>query len=294
MNIKFYDSVRECITNFEQLSIIKKITSIIMSYVNFFRFHIKESYSDTQNDSQSIDKYILEPSLRTLSNGNGRDKLIVCLHGLGRDYCQFNELIRELEKTNLANTTIYIPNIIEKGSAKLDSMIEPIVKEIQLWAINDKYRDKFHELILIGISNGGRIARAIEANISIISNIKKIHFVSIVGACNGSSTADLANKLGLSFLVSKAISEEMPTRSARSIQLNNDWINSFNNCTNINREYTFIASPHDFHVPNKSSTLMEVPAQANVITRYAIILNHGHLSIVDAVAKSITDLICDI
>jgi hypothetical protein len=55
----------------------------------------------------------------------------------------------------------------------------------------------------------------------------------------------------------------------------------------LKREYTFFASPHDWLVPNYGSSLMEIThAQA----QYSIVLNHGHNSIVNAVAKSVATM----
>ena len=54
-------------------------------------------------------------------------------------------------------------------------MVKPIFEEIEKWA---KTSDE-KELVLVGISNGGRIARAIEAEIAkseSSANIKKLRF----------------------------------------------------------------------------------------------------------------------
>jgi len=165
-------------------------------------------------------------------------------------------------------------------------MARPIFEEIMKWGSTDGEK----ELTLVGISNGGRIARAIETEIAKSghrSNIRKLRFVSIVGACKGSALANLANKVGLSRLLSKNISEEMPTNSLRNNKLNQEWKEGL--ADGSSREYTFIASPHDWQVTNYSSTLMDVCGQK---ARYAIVPGHGHCSIVDAVAKTVVEIIC--
>lgn len=95
--------------------------------------------------------------------------------------------------------------------------------------------------MLVGISNGGRVARAIDAELGKSNhlNIKKIHFVSVVGACKGSSLADLAHTCGLSWLRA-----EMHTYSTRNTKLNYDWAKAIVS-DRPTRKYTFIASPHD-------------------------------------------------
>ena len=141
----------------------------------------------------------------------------------------------------------------------------------------------------VGISIGGRIARAIEVQLAkseCSANIKKLRFVSIVGACKGSSLVNLANKVGLSRLMSKNISEEMPTKSPRNQRLDEEWAKASSN--RPSREYTFIASPHDWQVPNYDSSLMSVDKQN---ARYAIVPGHGHNSIVNAVATAVAEVI---
>ena len=55
----------------------------------------------------------------------------------------------------------------------------------------------------------------------------------------------------------------------------------------IAREYTFFASPHDSHVPDYESSLMEVPGHR---ARYAIVPGQGHFTMEDAVAKSVAEI----
>ena len=86
--------------------------------------------------------------------------------------------------------------------------------------------------------------------------------------------------------MSKNISEEMPTTSKRNLQLNEDWVNGLS--TGPIREYTFIASPHDWQVTNYDSSLMEVGVKN---ARYTIVPGHGHNSIVNAVSKAVAEII---
>lgn len=66
-----------------------------------------------------------------------------------------------MQKKDLSETDIFIPRVLQKGNAKLDEMVKPIVEEIVKWAKTGK-----KELVLVGISNGERISRAIEAELS--------------------------------------------------------------------------------------------------------------------------------
>lgn len=279
--IKFFNNTSSCISNFENMHWTKKAISLIQSFETLFIYALHKI---------NLALYRVDAQMDSLTNANVKDlskkRLVVCIHGLNNNPAQFKKITDEMRKKDLSETNIFIPRVLQKGNAKLDEMVKPIFEEIAKWA---KTSDE-KELVLVGISNGGRIARAIEAEIakpeSNATNIKKLHFVSIVGACRGSSLANLANKVGLSWLVSKNILEEMPTTSKRNQQLNADWENGLS--TGPTREYTFIASPHDWQVPNYDSSLMEV-GEKNA--RYAIVPGHGHNSIVNAVSKSVAEII---
>ena len=211
--------------------------------------------------------------------------LLSAYFGLNNNPTQFKKIVDEMQKKELSETDIFIPRVLQKGNAKLDEMVKPIFEEIAKWAKTSGEK----ELVLVGISNGGRISRAIEAELAKSesnANIKKLRFVSIVGACKGSSLVNLANKVGLSWLMSKNISEEMPTDSIRNQRLNQDWVDGLSN--GPTREYTFIASPHDWQVTNYDSSLMAADKQN---ARYAIVPGHGHNSIVNAVAKTVAEII---
>jgi hypothetical protein len=205
---------------------------------------------------------------------------------------QFKKIVDEMQKKGFATEEFFIPRVLEKGNAELDEMVRPIVEEIEKWAQTPG--DK--ELILVGISNGGRISRAIEVEIAkseSYSNIKTLRFVSIVGACKGSYLVNLAKRVGLSpWVMSKKISEEMATDSPRIKRLNQEWTDGLSK--GPLRDYTFIASPHDWQVTNYDSALVEIDNLAETkvqCTRYAIVQGHGHNSIVNAVAESVAEIV---
>lgn len=273
--LQFFESAQECQTDRWQAPLLAKAISLIQSYGRFFTYFADKTY---QTLTYTVDAQMTDPV--SLS----QKKLVVCLHGLNNNPRQFKQILKEMG--NPADTDIYIPYILDKGNGPLDDMVQPIFDKIAEWAKTDG--DK--ELVLVGISNGGRVARAIEARLKEenTGNIKKLRFVSIVGACRGSSLATLAQRLHLSWLMRKNISAEMPTNSDRIQKLNAKWTKRLDN-TNLQREYYFIASPHDWHVPNYDSTLMEVPKKFPA--HYAIATGHGHNSIVNGSAKAIAKII---
>lgn len=285
--INFFDNSQACIADFQQTHWIRKALSFIKSVGTLLIYGLHRISLRFRKIEAQMAPYTAPTEL-------SKGRLVICLHGLNNNATQFKQIVTETEQHNLSETTdFFIPNILEKGNAKLTDIVQPIFKKITEWA--KQKGDK--ELVLVGISNGGRVARAIEAqllNSNELGNIKKIKFVSIVGACQGSSLVNLANRCKLSCLVSRNIAEEMPVDSARNKQLNSEWEAGLKKSSEVKskvkHEYTFIASPHDWQVPNYNSTLLDIKGQE---TRYAIIKGHGHNSIVNAAAEAVATIIAE-
>lgn len=281
-NVKYFSTPTEARSYYENTPWLLKVLSFIISIGTFLAYRLYNiALAVTHGEKQ------LEPYTQAPSNESRHQRLVVCLHGLNSPTIQFKKIFEEIRRYNTSNCDLYIPKILDRGNEKLDKMVAPIFNDIAAWAKSGT--DK--ELVLVGISNGGRIARAIEAeliNSGQIERIKKLQIVYLVGACKGSMLVNLAQKLHLTWLISKNIAEEMPTNSERFKRLETDCATAARRVNLPERNYTFIASAHDLIVPNYDSTLMEIPgAQA----KYAIIPNHGHNSIVYAVAKSIAGVI---
>ncbi|MBU0769274.1 MAG: hypothetical protein KJ687_09290 [Proteobacteria bacterium] len=279
--IKFFDKSASCINHFEKKHWLEKALSVIKSFGTLLFYTLTKL---------SLCLRRVEKRMEPLINVNKRDmskkRLVVCIHGLNNNPSQFEKIVDEMNEKGHSDTDVFIPRVLQKGNAKLDEMVRPILNVIDLWCATSGEK----ELVLVGISNGGRIARAIDSRISTLengSNIKKLRFISIVGACKGSALVNLARKVGLSWMMSKNISEEMLTDSSSNALLNKQWSLELLN-KSMTREYTFIASPHDWQVPNYSSSLMEVQ---DCKACYAIIPGHGHNSIVNAAAKTVAEVI---
>ncbi len=278
--IHFFDQRQSCIDHYRNIHWSKKALSLIISFGTLFTYSLNRV---------SLKVRRAERKMKPLTSNAGslsKKKLVVCLHGLNNNPTQFKKIVRELQKKDLSETDIHIPHILKKGNATLDEMANKIYLTIKTWAETQQEC----ELVLVGISNGGRIAKAIEAKLSLAKhdNIKKLRFVSIVGACKGSSLVDLANRYRLSWLMSKNIAKEMPAKSERNRQLQEEWAQGLHD--GPAREYIFIASPHDWQVIDYESSLMEVNGKK---ARYAIIPGHGHNSIVNAVSKTVADIIAN-
>ncbi len=265
--IKFFESAAACIEDFEARWVGWAL-SLIQSFGTFFLEVLRRIYLHFQENDPQFD-------LLALEDDYSKKRLVVCLHGLNGSHYNFQKIVGEMKKRDLSDTDIFIPSILDGGNATLDEMVRPILSQILRWEKTSGEK----ELVLVGISNGSRIARAIETELAKTpTNIRKIKFVSIVGACRGSALMNLVNKLHLSWLFSRNIAEEMPADSARTLRLNREWEAVQNQ--GPQREYTLLASPHDWMVNNYDSTLMDVTLKRG---KYALVRGHGHWSIVDAV-----------
>jgi dienelactone hydrolase len=276
--VTFYNNAPICISQYKQECWLKKALSLIQSFGFFIAHAARFLYLRCTFKKVEMQPYTNPEQLT-------KKRLVVCLHGLNSHPVQFKILLDSLKKGNISSTDVYIPYVYKRGNAKLDELVKPIFEQIKKW--------NGEELVLVGISNGGRIARALKAEILKADsgvNVKKIKFVSIVGACQGSSLVNLAKKIKLSCCMSSSISDEMAIDPERNKQLNKDWEESFKNSPSVEKECTFFAAPHDWMVPNYSSTLLEVPHKS---TRYAIVKGHGHNSIVQAVTNAAAKIILD-
>jgi dienelactone hydrolase len=276
--ITFFDNAKECIAHFENASWSTRTLSFIQSFGTLFlhSFH-KIIRPLLRGTTQQM------PCATETIDDLAKQKLVVCLHGLNNSPLQYKKIINKALKHNPSETTFFCPKILQQGNAKLDEMAQPIFEQISQWSKTGGEK----ELVLVGISNGGRIARAIEAKLlekGNCGNIKKFRFVSVAGACKGSSLADLAHKFHLSWVMKKHISKEMPVSSKRNARLNKDLAQP----APFSRSYTFIAAPHDWEVPNYTSTLMDAPG---VQARYAIVPGQGHRSVEIRAAKAVAAII---
>lgn len=279
--VPFFDTPEHCIAHFEALPLHKRMWSCLSSFLTSIKSYCSDKLSLQVHRFRKIQSaHSVVPE-----EGFSQKKLVVCLHGLSNGPKQFDSIMRELFRRGPVGMDLFIPPILEAGNAKLDDMVQPIFEQIRKWSQTEG--DK--ELVLVGISNGGRIARALEARLGPLTSIKKIHFISVVGACQGSSLVNWMARLHLSWLVGKNIREEMAVDSPRNQQLNAEWMSSLT--TSALKEYTFIASPHDLTVPNYDSTLAAVPSLPGITARYALLPGHGHHSMQEAAAKAVAEII---
>lgn len=280
-DIQFFNSRDECIQNYEKLPWIQKVITFFESLGN-----------------QLICKVglLFQPSIEPLTNPDSIDfskkRLIVCIHGVYGSPSELKNLVHELQaKDPSQQSTIFVPRVLARGADPLDQMAEEIFASIQKWALEG---DPGKELVLVGVSNGARISRAIETRLTKENrvNIEQLRVVSVVGARRGSSLVTLANYLGLSWAISKPLSEEMPKNSERNKKLDLEWDQWIRQSEGLKCDFTFLASPYDAHVPDRDSSLPPI-LEGHIPVRYGFVMKHGHFTAIDGAAKTIANLIFD-
>jgi hypothetical protein len=281
--IDFFGDRASCISHFQSLPWTQKALSLLRSFGTFF-VYVRNKARRTFGRVEAA----MAPLSQLDHTGPSPQTLVVCIHGLNNNPAQFERILSEIRQGDPSNTAIYIPRVLNKGNAPLDALAQPIFDEIRQWAARGGTR-----LVLIGVSNGARTERQLEVEIGRSPECRSIAYIrvlSIVGANKGSALASLARRVGLSWVMSGPIAQEMPHDSDRTRQLNREWEETVSAPGGPQREYTYIAVPnrHDWQVPNYDSSLADVAGSHR--TRYAIVPGHGHNSVVDAAAAAVAEI----
>lgn len=274
----------QCLAHFRSISLSKKVCLFFESSWNSLLFMIKKIICILKKANTEVEH------LTRANREFSKDKLIICLHGLNSAPFRLKPVIDQLQQRPQADQAdIFVPYVLEKGNATLDRLADQIEPVIRAWAS----AHPGGELVLIGTSNGSRIAQAVDARLKHGDlSLRQITSISISGACRGSKTANLAKKvskcLPKSLLASPVIKEEMPVGSPRNQQLKREWEETVKHPCAIPRKYTFIAASGDWTVPNHSSTLMKVPRR--IPATYGFAYGHSHSSAVAASAQLISEI----
>lgn len=172
------------------MSMIYNVASSLYTEAEYFIKHRK-------NIAQFNGKYDTFPSIYVNDYVNDNDdfnntnmkSIIIMLHGMNSSSGQFWLHIKELEKYN-DYIKLYIPEITNRGMCTLQQSGDPVYSEI------DKHiRDiikKNIRIILIGISNGGRVALYIYSKIMDNYNYNNVYVSTLGSPLRGTYLADIA------------------------------------------------------------------------------------------------------
>ena len=123
--VEYFSTRGACLDNFNKKSTEDKIMSFIASCGNLLSFGLNKGYMIAKGFEKQMEPYTLAPN-----SNSANKKLVVCLHGLGSSPLQFKNIVDEMNQKNVSNIDIYIPKILQKGNAKLDEIVAPILKDI--------------------------------------------------------------------------------------------------------------------------------------------------------------------
>lgn len=201
--------------------------------------------------------------------------LFVLIHGLNGHPSSWNSHIKEIKKEK--NVDIFTPFVPEKGQCTLEKAANPILKHVQAYC--DKHPNK--PVILIGVSNGGRIATYIDIEMRKKDKYHKTAIkVSTIAAVHfGSLAIDHLKNFGLDGLIlQEHVSKELVHGSQKARELLHELKKPLP--TGVTRHYEFYATTEDSRVGLPSSL-----PKLNHNEKLHVIHGHGHNSIVKAIHK---------
>lgn len=143
--VHYFDNPSDCISHFDNTPLLQKAISLLKAVGNTLLYYLYR-VSLIFNRVEAQMKHLKETNAQSCS----KKRLIVCIHGLNNNPSQFKILVDELQKRELTDTAIIVPQVLQKGNAKLDDLAKPIYKEIKKWANSD---GEEKELVFVGISN---------------------------------------------------------------------------------------------------------------------------------------------
>jgi triacylglycerol esterase/lipase EstA (alpha/beta hydrolase family) len=250
-------------------SIYKECISRLQRANNPLKATAKNLFPILQKDRSYSD--VLQPWV----NGEDSSQLIVLIHGLNSSPLCWSKYIQKLSECK-KSTSYFAPYVYKKGYCKLKKASQPIFEVIQKYA----HQHPHNPIILVGHSNGARIAQYIERNL----DAKNITLVSIAGPHLGSKLVNWTTFLSLNS--SLGISDSM----ANELMYNSEWAkrklikwqkNSVEHVDKVGKRI-FIASADDLRIFPNSTSFPNLPNST-----YLLISGESHVTIVDAVCEKV-------
>lgn len=202
-------------------------------------------------------------------------RLIVLIHGLNSSPLCWTKYIQKLFECE-KSTSYFIPYVYKKGYCKLKKASQPIFNVIKNYA--DQY--PHNPIILVGHSNGARIAQYIERKLE----AKNVKLISIAGPHFGSKLVNWITYLHLNswFGLSASMTNEL--------KYNSEWVNrklikwqknSVRNEDNSVKRI-FFASADDLRIFPNDTSFPILPSST-----YILIGGESHVTIVDALCEKV-------
>lgn len=215
--------------------------------------------------------------------------LCLLLHGMNASRKQWETYSRQFPK-NFPQAHLVIGNVYRAGNCSLEAAGNPFIEVVE------NYLAKFpgKPIVLIGTSNGARLASYIETQIKpqLLQNCKLTVF-SIAGVHGGTTLMDLTHKICCAKVLRHhpEIKKELSFHSEKSIKL----ITSLQERQKVwalqdtKASHYFFATTEDEKVRPLGSSLPYL--ESTPFQNYRIVVGESHETIVDSVQSEIFEII---
>jgi hypothetical protein len=272
-------------SNFKKKSIFSNITNVLQTIFMEFGYTFKSFYKNVLVNVNNMELLQLNPSI-------GKEGLVVFFHGLNGKPSVWNNHIAHFNKLSndcgIQGLDLFAPAMPNKGHCALnDGRIGDLVTKIVEWSKLNPSKP----IVLIGQSNGSRIALEIETRLRTLAPCTPIS-ISLTGAVlYGTSLIDrLVSFIGTKVIVSlsrglltSTCIEELKEGSESSKKLLTKAREELpNGCAE--RRYRMYAPDLDSHIWEKGSSLpvLNPSNSLNKNEKHYLKVGYGHNSIVDA------------
>ena len=253
--------------HYDRRSTLKRVVDFIISVFKQIRYSLTVLYHRFHSKPQLCGQKI---EWKKESEG-----LFVLLHGLRNDPAAWFSQRALLKQHD--NIDVFAPLVPKRGMCSLEEAASPILPSLLDYA----QQHPNTPIVLIGVSNGSRIATWLEVQMRAKEPQTPIKVSTIAGVHLGSSRMDLLNKLGLDkFFYPKVLGVELKYKSEPATKLL-DQVKAPLPPNCAPRSYEFYGTLDDFAVPNLDSSLPTLNKGEELIA----LAQESHDSIVTAVAK---------
>lgn len=293
--------VPSVITVVDNRNILQRIKSVLISFFKLIIFLIRKKVKNIfvrriRNDTcqtyikplKSSEKYAIDqlPWNKQETVKTNNDALFVCVHGLRISPYMWKRYLSKIADSH-PNAYCIAPHVPFKGECSLEVSANPILEVVQNYA--DSHPGK--PIILIGASNGSRIAMYIENNLSLNatneSPPRKILIASVAGVHNGTKQINFLARWRLLWIKKfhRAIQQDFHWESQVAQTNLKNWQRKQKEWKkhSVEARHFFCASKDDEQVRPISASL---PHTLSDVT-YKIFTSENHLSIVYAACDDV-------
>ncbi len=244
-------------------------------------------YNPLRADAKS-----LFPSLETVVGSDGitmsaypplaaitSSKLIVLIHGLNSSLLAWTEYLTAIKRRE-PDASCFVPFVLDRGYCPLEDAAVPILRVVQDYV--HQYPD--NPVIIIGHSNGGRIAAHIEQELEAVD----VRLVSISAPHGGCKIVNWLTRFGLCALFG------LHPAMVRELTYGGPWVSASvdrwqrmarnENRTRVTR--CFFASCDDWRVFPYETSFPILPNST-----YRLVSGESHVTIIDAVRDRVLSFI---